>query len=134
RSIAPPRWFTKEEPTLPTDSAPRRPGHVMVTGAAGFIGSNLVRWLLKHWPETRVLSLDALCYAGNPANLAEFEGHSRHRFIHGSITDRDLVGRLLDEGVDAIISTAAQTHVDRSLMGADEFVSANIGGVQVQLD
>ncbi len=106
----------------------------MVTGAAGFIGSNLVHWLLRNWPEVRVTSLDALCYAGNLANLEDLKDNSRHTFVHGSITDASLVTKLLDGGIDAVINAAAHSHVDRSLMGAEEFVTTNIGGVQVQLD
>ena len=107
---------------------------VLVTGGAGFIGSNLVRWLLKHRPGTRIINLDALTYAGNPANLADLNDHDRHQFVHGNICDADLVARLLDQGVEAIINAAADSHVDRSLMTGHEFVATNVGGVQVLLD
>ncbi|MEP0845818.1 MAG: dTDP-glucose 4,6-dehydratase [Phycisphaerae bacterium] len=113
---------------------PKSRRHVLVTGAAGFIGSNLVHWLLRQRENLRVTSVDALFYAGNLANLEDLTRDDRHRFIHGNICDRQLIAGLLDDGVDAIINAAAQTHVDRSLMGADEFVSSNLGGVQVQLD
>lgn len=109
------------------------PQRVMVTGAAGFIGSNLVHWLLRNWPDTTVLSLDALCYAGNLANLADLEGNPRHRFVHGNICDARVMAACLDE-VDAVINAAAQTHVDRSLMDAGDFVASNIGGVQVLME
>lgn len=113
---------------------PESQRHVLVTGAAGFIGSNLVHWLLANRPDLRVTSVDALFYAGNLANLADLRGHERHRFVRGNICDRQLIVGLLDDGVDAVINAAAQTHVDRSLMEADEFVASNLGGVQVQLD
>ncbi|MBI4581913.1 MAG: dTDP-glucose 4,6-dehydratase [Planctomycetes bacterium] len=107
---------------------------VLVTGGAGFIGCNLVRWILEHRPQTLVINLDALTYAGNPANIADIRDHERHRFVHGDICDEKLVGSLLDEGVDAVINAAAHSHVDRSLMRGDEFVATNVGGVQVILD
>jgi dTDP-glucose 4,6-dehydratase len=85
-------------------------------------------------PVTKVTSLDALTYAGNLANLQGIREHPRHRFVHGNICDRKLVTELLDEGVDAVINVAAHTHVDRSLLGDDDFVGTNLGGVQVLLE
>lgn len=108
-----------------------RPAKILVTGAAGFIGSNLVHWLLKHWGNVEIVSLDALTYAGNLANLEDLKNDPRHQFIHGNICDRAVVARAIDQGIDAIVNAAAHTHVDRSLMGADEFVTTNVGGVQV---
>jgi dTDP-glucose 4,6-dehydratase len=107
-----------------------QPANVCVTGAAGFIGSNLVHWILEHWPESIVTSLDALTYAGNLANLEAAERNPRHRFIHGNICDNALMTSLIDDGITTIINAAAHTHVDRSLLGADEFVTTNVGGVQ----
>ena len=107
---------------------------ILVTGGAGFIGSNLVRWILDQRPTTRVINLDALTYAGNPANIADLAGHPRHRFVHGDICDAELVASLLSDEVDAVINAAAHSHVDRSLMTSQEFVATNIGGVQNLLD
>jgi dTDP-glucose 4,6-dehydratase len=119
---------------LSGDRTIRRPRGLLVTGAAGFIGSNLVHWLLRHWADTKVVSLDALCYAGNLANLEDLRDHPRHKFVHGNICDRGLMHSLLSEDIEAVINAAAHTHVDRSLMDADEFTATNVGGVQVQLD
>ena len=119
---------------MPSESESRSFQCVLVTGGAGFIGSNLVRWLLQHRPNMRVINLDSLTYAGNPANLADLQGNPRYEFVHGDITDPQVVGGLLDRGVQAVINAAAHSHVDRSLMTGQEFVSANIGGVQTLLD
>jgi len=119
---------------LSTDQPKGAPKHILVTGAAGFIGSNLVHRLLQHRPDVEVTSLDLLTYAGNLANLEDVQEHPRHRFVRGNICDADLVSGLLDDGVDAVINAAAHSHVDRSLFNADEFVATNVGGVQTFLD
>lgn len=112
-----------------TDPNPREFKRVLVTGSAGFIGANLVHWLLRNRPDMHVVSLDALTYAGNLANLDDLRDNPRHRFVRGNICDAKLVDELLSDGIDAIINAAAHTHVDRSLEGADEFVATNVGGV-----
>jgi dTDP-glucose 4,6-dehydratase len=92
--------------------------HILVTGGAGFIGCNLVRHLLATEPQVRITVLDALTYAGNPANLAGLaEAHGgRYRFVHGDILDQPLVRGLLAEGgIDTIVHLAAESHVDRSI-------------------
>lgn len=119
---------------MSTDSSGQCPKRLLVTGAAGFIGSNLVHWLLANRPDAQVISLDALTYAGNLASLEDVRDHPRHRFVHGNICDDALVASLIDEGIDAIINLAAHTHVDRSLMDGDEFVTTNVGGVRVFAD
>jgi dTDP-glucose 4,6-dehydratase len=100
---------------------------VLVTGGAGFIGSHFVRHLVAKGDE--VVVLDKLTYAGNPANLEGVE----HEFHHGDIADRDAVARAAD-GVDAIVNFAAETHVDRSILGPAEFILTDVLGTQVLLD
>jgi dTDP-glucose 4,6-dehydratase len=107
---------------------------VLVTGGCGFIGSNLVRYLLETDPEVRVVNFDALTYAGNLANLADLEGHPRYQFIKGDITDRQAVREALRGGVRAILNLAAESHVDRSIHDSGPFVRTNVLGTQVLLD
>ncbi|MBO0727850.1 MAG: dTDP-glucose 4,6-dehydratase [Acidimicrobiaceae bacterium] len=108
----------------------RRFQRLLVAGAAGFIGSNFVRLLRKERPETEIVVLDKLTYAGNPANLAEFEDQAGYRFVRGDICDAQLVEQLAAE-VDAIVNFAAETHVDRSLMDPLAFVSTDVYGTAV---
>lgn len=116
---------------MKSDPPGRSIQRVLVTGAAGFLGTNFVHWLVKHRPNIHVVSLDALTYAGNLANLEDLRDHARHRFVHGNICNAELVGKLLDDGVDAVVNAAAHTNVDRSLDGAGEFVATNVEGVRV---
>jgi len=106
---------------------------LLVAGGAGFIGSNFVRLLRRERPQTEVWVLDKLTYAGNPANLAEFDGGPGYRFVRGDICDRELVDELAAQ-VDAIINFAAETHVDRSIMDPFAFVEADVHGVAVLCD
>ena len=103
-----------------------------MTGGAGFIGSAFVRMFLTEMGDCEVVNFDALTYAGNPDNL-EGLGSRRHFFIKGDIADRKAVLAAL-EGVDAIINFAAESHVDRSILSADEFIHTNVLGTQVLLD
>ncbi len=113
---------------------------ILVTGGAGFIGSNFIRHMLKIHPDCRIVNLDSLTYAGNLENLrtvAEEEGASsgaRYRFVKGDIGDMQLVDRIVAEGMDAIINFAAESHVDRSIDNAGVFIKTNIMGTQVLLD
>ena len=101
---------------------------ILVTGGAGFIGSNFVLDWLAHSDEP-VVNLDALTYAGNLRNLEALAGDDRHAFVHGDIRDRDLIERLLGEhAVRAIVHFAAESHVDRSIHGPEDFVSTNVVG------
>jgi dTDP-glucose 4,6-dehydratase len=106
---------------------------ILVTGAAGFIGSAYVRHVLGSRPDDEVIGLDLLTYAGNPANLASVENDSRFRFQHGDIADAELVADLTTQ-VDAIVNFAAETHVDRSLLDPDAFARANVLGVMTLLE
>ncbi|MCE2725296.1 MAG: dTDP-glucose 4,6-dehydratase [Planctomycetaceae bacterium] len=101
---------------------------ILVTGGAGFIGANFVLDWLAHGGEP-VVNLDALTYAGNLQNLQPIAGDGRYRFVHGDIRDRDLVERLLaDQAVRAIVHFAAESHVDRSIHGPEDFVATNVVG------
>jgi len=104
-----------------------------VTGGAGFIGSAFVRMLLDRDSDNRVINYDALTYAGNHENLNGVDA-TRHTFIKGDICDRDAVLSAVPEGVDAIFNFAAESHVDRSIHSADEFLRTNIIGTQVLID
>ena len=102
---------------------------LLVTGGAGFIGSNFVRHVLAGDEDTRVVNLDKLTYAGNPATLADLEGNARHTFVHGDITDARLVAGLLAEhGVGAVVHFAAESHVDRSIDRPEDFLITNVLG------
>lgn len=108
---------------------------VLVTGGCGFIGSNFIRYLLQEHPEWHVANLDNLTYAGNLASLEGMEGNNRYRFIRGDIADNELVdGLFQDERIDAIVSFAAETHVDRSILDPFPFIETNIKGTQVLLE
>lgn len=107
---------------------------VLVTGGAGFIGSNLIRWILAH-RDWRVVNLDALTYAGNLENLRDVESDRRYAFVHGRIEDAETVARVLREyDVCGIIHCAAESHVDRSILSAEPFVETNVRGTLVLLE
>ncbi|OGL06299.1 MAG: dTDP-glucose 4,6-dehydratase [Candidatus Rokubacteria bacterium RIFCSPLOWO2_02_FULL_71_18] len=106
---------------------------LLVTGGCGFIGSNFIRHLLAAHPDDSVVNLDKLTYAGNPANLADVEGDSRYRFVHGDICDATLV-RDAAKDADAVINFAAESHVDRSLMEPDAFLKTDVFGVFTLLE
>ncbi len=109
-----------------------QPACVLVTGGAGFIGSNLIRWILSEQPRVQVVNLDLLTYAGNLESLEDVAHDARYRFVHGDIGDRELVARLLagDGGPppDAVLHLAAESHVDRSILGPAVFVETNVRG------
>jgi dTDP-glucose 4,6-dehydratase len=106
---------------------------ILVTGGAGFIGSNFIHYMLKHYSSCRIINLDKLTYAGNPDNLKDIENDPRYEFIHGDIRDRELV-RELFKGVQGVVHFAAETHVDRSILDAGEFVLTDVHGSFVLLD
>ena len=106
---------------------------VLVTGGAGFIAANLIHHLLRATPY-EVVSLDALTYAGNPANLKDVMAHERLSFVHGDIRDVELVAGVVSE-CDVIVNAAAESHVEKSIEdGASEFVTTNVEGTQILLD
>jgi dTDP-glucose 4,6-dehydratase len=109
--------------------------NIMVTGGAGFIGSNFVRYLLQAYPQYRVLVYDKLTYAGNLDNLADVAADPRYAFVCADICDAGAVERALREHeIDTIVNFAAATHVDRSLMEPDEFLKTDVSGVYVLLE
>jgi dTDP-glucose 4,6-dehydratase len=108
---------------------------ILVTGGAGFIGSNFVRFWIRHHPEDRVVNLDRLTYAGNLENLSDIAGHRAYRFVHGDICDGDLVERLFaEEALDTVVHFAAESHVDRSILGPAEFIRTNVSGTFTLLE
>ena len=105
--------------------------NLLVTGGCGFIGSNFIRQRLteKSSPLVRLVNLDALTYAGNPANLADLAGDPRYVFTQGDIGDAALVSRLLAEhAIDAVVNFAAESHVDRSIDSPEPFIQTNVVG------
>ena len=108
---------------------------VLVTGGAGFIGSNLARLLRRERPDWTVVNLDKLTYAGNAESLADLRDDPKHVFVRGDIANAELVEHLLrSHGVDAILNLAAESHVDRSILGPGIFVETNVSGTQVLLE
>lgn len=105
---------------------------ILVTGGAGFIGSNFIRYMLERHSYS-IINLDALTYCGNLENLRDVEDHPRYTFIRGSITDRELVNRIIQD-VDAVINFAAESHVDRSIQDPEIFIKTNVLGTQTLLE
>jgi len=104
---------------------------ILVTGGAGFIGSHFVKVALRQHPDWHIVNLDKLSYAGNPANLPD---SPRHEFVKGDIADHDLVSKLWRDGFDYVINFAAETHVDRSILWADEFIKTDVLGTFTLLE
>ncbi|MFC1782194.1 dTDP-glucose 4,6-dehydratase [Planctomycetota bacterium] len=107
---------------------------ILVTGGAGFIGSNFIYLALAEKSDWQVVCLDELTYAGNLANLQKCLNHHRFRFVKGDIGDPKIVREILQKGVNVIVNFAAESHVDRSILGCQEFIRTNVQGTQVLLD
>ncbi|CAN7722712.1 dTDP-glucose 4,6-dehydratase [Paenibacillus sp. LjRoot153] len=107
---------------------------LLITGGAGFIGSNFVNYMLTRYSNYQILNLDALTYAGNLENLTAIENSSNYTFVKGDIANTELVDGLFEKGVDAVIHFAAESHVDRSILEPDVFVKTNVLGTQVLLE
>ncbi len=108
---------------------------ILVTGGAGFIGSNFIHYWLKKYPGDEVFNLDKLTYAGNLENLKDIEDNPCYHFFKGDILDSCLVKKIIqDNKIDIIIHFAAESHVDRSILGPQEFIKTNVLGTQVLLD
>jgi dTDP-glucose 4,6-dehydratase len=109
--------------------------NILVTGGAGFIGSNFIHYLLEKRSNYTVINADKLTYAGNLENLESVRTHPKYVFEKADICDREAIERIVDKyNIDAVIHFAAESHVDRSIMGAAEFVRTNVSGTQVLLD
>lgn len=104
--------------------------NLLVTGGAGFIGSNFIQYMLGKYDDLRIVNLDALTYAGNLDNLKSVESSDSYKFIHGDICDKDLVEEVfLKNQIDGVINFAAETHVDNSIVSPDVFIKTNVNGV-----
>jgi dTDP-glucose 4,6-dehydratase len=107
----------------------------LITGGAGFIGSNFVRYLLREAHDATVVNLDVLTYAGSTENLKDLPDPARHHFVQGDICDRALVGALLEKhSIDTVVHFAAETHVDRSIFGPAQFIQTNVVGTLTLLE
>ena len=103
--------------------------NLLITGGAGFIGSNLIYYIVEKYPDYKIINLDNLTYAGNLKNLKNLENNSNYKFIKGDINDYDLVDKIIKENnIDTIIHLAAESHVDKSITGPDQFITTNIVG------
>lgn len=110
------------------------PENILVTGAAGFIGANFVQYWISKYPQKRVTALDALTYAGNMESLEPVIDNPLFTFIRGDIRNYDLIFRILkEEGINTVVHFAAESHVDRSIHGPDEFLDTNINGTHIML-
>ncbi len=108
---------------------------ILITGGAGFIGSNLVRTMLRNHPDALIVNVDKLTYAGNLENLEDCEQNPQYRFVRGDIADAALMRSVFQEyRVEIVINCAAESHVDRSILGASDFVQTNIVGTNVLLE
>ncbi|MEQ1472668.1 MAG: dTDP-glucose 4,6-dehydratase [Candidatus Acidiferrum sp.] len=107
---------------------------VLITGGAGFIGSNFIRYFMNSRRDAEVINFDSLTYAGNPESLADVAENPRYKFVRGDITDKKAVDSMLEQGLDALVNFAAETHVDRSIEDATPFLRTNVLGTQCLLD
>jgi len=106
---------------------------LLVTGGAGFIGSNFILYWMQNHPEDKIVNLDSLTYAGNLENLREVEKNPNYKFVKGNICDPTIVNQAMEE-IDAVVHFAAESHVDRSIINPSDFVVTNVVGTQVLLD
>lgn len=107
---------------------------ILVTGGAGFIGSNFIKCILSKYPHYKIVNLDKLTYAGNLDNLSDVEDNPNYQFTKGDICDQKLVERIVEDKIDVIVNFAAETHVDRSIYDPKIFVKTNVLGTQVLLE
>lgn len=107
---------------------------LLVTGGAGFIGSNFILYIMQHHPEYKIINMDALTYAGNLENLKSIETNKNYTFIQADISDKIAVDQIFQQGIDVVVNIAAESHVDRSILEPEVFVNTNVLGTQVLLD
>jgi dTDP-glucose 4,6-dehydratase len=107
---------------------------LLVTGGAGFIGSNFIHYILQEHSRWEVTNLDKLTYAGNLENLKDIQNLPRYHFLKGDIADRELIDSVLGQGFEAVINFAAESHVDRSILDPSPFIDTNIKGMQVLIE
>jgi dTDP-glucose 4,6-dehydratase len=107
---------------------------VLITGGAGFIGSNFIRYFINSRRDAEVINFDSLTYAGNPESLADIAENPRYKFVRGDITDKKEVDSAFEQRLDALVNFAAETHVDRSIEDASPFLRTNVLGTQCLLD
>ena len=108
--------------------------NLLVTGGAGFIGSNFIRYILNKYPGYKIINLDKLTYAGNLENLRDIQGNPRYGFIRGDICDKKIVDFLVSKRPDVILNFAAETHVDRSILAPQDFIKTDILGAHTLLE
>ncbi|MBG9791214.1 spore coat protein [Paenibacillus dendritiformis] len=108
--------------------------NLLITGGAGFIGSNFVIYMLNKYPDYKIVNVDALTYAGNLENLCEIQDNPNYCFVKADIADSQAMEKLFGEGVDVVVNFAAESHVDRSILDPEIFVKTNVLGTQVLLD
>src|SRR3989338_10913104 len=106
---------------------------LLVTGGAGFIGSNFIRYWLKRHPRDTVVNLDKLTYAGHLSSTKDFAGSPHYKFIRGDINDHKLVDEVMD-GIETVVHFAAESHVDRSILSPTTFIKTNVLGTMVLLE
>src|SRR3990167_10044903 len=106
---------------------------ILVTGGAGFIGSNFIHYWLKNHPEDQIVNFDKLTYAGNLENLKDIEKNPNYSFVKGDIADSQQVAKVIN-AIDIVINFAAESHVDRSILDPAPFILTNVVGTQVLLD
>lgn len=108
---------------------------ILVTGGAGFIGSNFIKWMLEKYPNQEIVNIDALTYAGNLENLTEIEHHPKYSFVKADIRDRSAMEKVFQaHDITSVVNFAAESHVDRSIVEPEVFLTTNIIGTQVLLD
>ena len=107
---------------------------LLVTGGAGFIGSNFIHYILRQHPDWQITNLDKLTYAGNLENLKDVENSPAYQFVRGDIADRELITSLLQNKFDVVVNFAAESHVDRSILDPSPFIETNVKGTQVLLE
>lgn len=107
---------------------------LIVTGGAGFIGSNFILYMIQQHPDYQIINMDALTYAGNLENLKSVQHHPNYSFVQADIADKPAVDAIFQQGIDVVVNFAAESHVDRSILEPEIFVNTNVLGTQVLLD